>query len=511
MPDTREEVREIRMDAAAWEESLPAAYRMRMQELLGDEYAAFMAAGERPRRPSLRINPLKEGEDAAVTEALGTTSEDRVPWEETGRYCAADARPGRTVMHEAGAFYMQEASAMLPAAIAAPQPGEYVLDLCAAPGGKSTQAAGRLLGQGLLVANEIHPARARILSGNLERMGVRNAVVTNEDPAVLEGRFHAFFDLVMVDAPCSGEGMFRKEPQAVTDWSPETVSMCAARQERILEAAAAMTAPGGRIVYSTCTFAPEEDEEQVLAFLRRHPEFRLETPALLAEGCRGLRPGLSLGDAEDRALCGKMVRIWPHRAEGEGHFAALMVKEGKAMPHVLSGTGPASAGAGTRKDRKKRAGRGAGDKAQVQEALKLWAQFAEDQLTAACSLPAADKLTPADVVLFGEELYLLPAPLRLEGLRVLRPGLHLGTVRKGRLIPAHALAMALGPEECADVYETEAEGPAARAWLRGESLSDSDGTGGRGWTLVCAGGRSLGWGRRAGNMIKNHYPRGLRR
>ena len=392
---------------------------------------------------------------------------------------------------------------MLPAAIADPVPGEHVLDLCAAPGGKSTQIAGRLRGEGLLVSNEIHPARARVLSANMERMGVRNAVVTGEDPARLSPRFPGHFDLVMVDAPCSGEGMFRKEPQASADWSPETVAMCAERQRGILEEAAVMTAPGGRIVYSTCTFARQENEETVLHFLKKHPDFRLETPELLRRGCPGLSEGLPSGDAEERALCRRMVRIWPHRTEGEGHFAALLVRDGERKERGNA----AGQGAPGRGNRRRTAGRG-GDTARKQEALQLWEEFARSALSQDCALLTACRQYPDHLILFGEELYLLPAGMRLDGLRVLRPGLHLGTVRRGRFVPAHALAMALRPEEAAGILRIVPDSAASAAWLRGESMSAEGPF--RGWILVCAGDCSLGWGRSDGRIVKNHYPKGLR-
>ena len=236
---------------------LPEAFLQRMRLQLGEEYPAFLSSLERPRAVALRFNPLKG--DAPKLPFVG----EAVPWEPMGYYYDPDSRPGLHVYHEAGVYYLQEASAMAPVALLDPQPGEKICDLCAAPGGKTTQIAGRLMGEGFLLCNEINPKRAKILSRNMERMGVANALVTNEHPKLLAERFVGFFDRVLVDAPCSGEGMFRKEEAAVTDWSQETVEMCARRQGEILHSAAAMVRPGGRLVYSTCTFAPEEDEEAV--------------------------------------------------------------------------------------------------------------------------------------------------------------------------------------------------------------------------------------------------------
>lgn len=249
---------------------LPEKFLARMQQQLGDEYDEYLRSLQRPRAVALRFNPLK-----GAIPALPFVGEP-VPWEPMGYYYDPDSRPGLHPYHEAGVYYLQEASAMASAALLEPQPGEIILDLCAAPGGKSTQIAGRMQGQGLLVSNEIHPKRAKILSRNIERLGIGNAVVTGEAPAALADRFPGFFHRIMVDAPCSGEGMFRKEEAAITDWSEENVEMCARRQAEILDCAAAMLRPGGRLVYSTCTFAPQEDEETVEAFLARHPEFEAE-------------------------------------------------------------------------------------------------------------------------------------------------------------------------------------------------------------------------------------------
>ena len=255
--------------------ALPLGFTDRMRRLLGAEYPAFLASYDKPRRPALRVNPLRLDGIPDGVRALLPFLAERVPFTADGWYYPDDPalRPGRHPYHEAGLYYIQEASAMIPAALCPPRPGERVLDLCAAPGGKATQLAGALRGQGLLVANEIHPGRAAVLSGNIERMGIPNALVLNMEPQALAERFPGFFDRIVVDAPCSGEGMFRKEPQAVQMWSPENIALCAARQAEILRAAARMLAPGGTIVYSTCTFAPEEDEGSVLTFLREHPDF----------------------------------------------------------------------------------------------------------------------------------------------------------------------------------------------------------------------------------------------
>ena len=239
---------------------LPQEFLERMRTQLGEEYPDFLKSLERPRAVALRLNPLKCSRISLPF--IG----DNVPWEPMGYYYDPEARPGLHPYHDAGVYYLQEASAMSAVALLDPQPGERICDLCAAPGGKSTQIAGRLMGQGFLLCNEYSPKRAKILSSNVERMGIANALVTNETPDRLADRLPAYFDRVLIDAPCSGEGMFRKEEAAVTDWSLETVEMCARRQADILNAGAALVRPGGRLVYSTCTFAPAENEQAVAEF-----------------------------------------------------------------------------------------------------------------------------------------------------------------------------------------------------------------------------------------------------
>ena len=428
---------------------LPEAFLQRMEAQLGSEYPAFLESLERPRAVALRFNPMKG--ERPVLPFVGAP----VPWEPEGFYYDPETRPGLHVYHEAGVYYLQEASAMAPVALLDPKPGERVCDLCAAPGGKTTQIAGRMLGRGFLVCNEINPKRAKILSRNIERMGVANALVTNEHPETLASRFPGFFDRVLVDAPCSGEGMFRKEEAAVTDWSQETVQMCARRQREILDSAARLVRPGGRLVYSTCTFAPEEDEETVAAFLEAHPEFTpepVEAPWFV--------PGENAS-----------YRMWPHKLLGEGHFAAVLRKtQGE------SGEVPACPGG---------------------KCPKAWESFAKElDIT----------LPEGKAVFFGQSLYWAPMELpELNRLKVLRPGLELGTERKGRFEPAHALALWL--KTCAAAESFPPESPEMKAYLHGDVVP----SGKKGWCLVQAGGYAIGWGKGDGSVLKNHYPKGLRR
>ena len=428
---------------------LPEAFLVRIQQQLGEEYEDFLKSLERPRAVALRFNPLKGAQPVLPF------VQQPVPWEPRGFYYDPEARPGLHVYHEAGVYYLQEASAMAPVALLDPQPGERVCDLCAAPGGKTTQIAGRMGGEGFLLCNEINPKRAKILSRNIERMAVANALVTNEHPANLAKKYPVFFDRVLVDAPCSGEGMFRKEEAAVTDWSQETVEMCARRQAEILHSAAQLVRPGGRLVYSTCTFAPEEDEMAVEAFLQDHPEFEpelLEAPWFVPVENGG-------------------HRMWPHKLLGEGHFAAVLRKVSGEETETEIPKG--------------------------EKLPKEWTAFAKE---------LGIHLPDGKAVFFGQNLYWAPVDLPdLRKMKVMRPGLELGTVKKDRFEPAHALALWL--KECGTMENYDADSEEMKAYIHGDVVP----SGKKGWCLVCADGYSIGWGKGDGRVLKNHYPKGLRR
>ena len=428
---------------------LPEAFLLRMEKQLGIEYNDFLKSLERPRAVALRFNPLKGSAPAMPF------VKEPVPWEPQGFYYDPEARPGLHVYLEAGVYYLQEASAMAPVALLDPQPGEKVCDLCAAPGGKTTQIAGRMLGAGFLLCNEINPKRAKILSRNIERMAVANTLVTNEHPANLAKKYPGFFDRVLVDAPCSGEGMCRKEEAAITDWSQETVEMCARRQAEILHSAALLVRPGGRRVYSTCTFAPEEDEEAVAAFLAEHPEFEPETLEA---------PWFVPGENGSH-------RMWPHKLLGEGHFAAVFKKTGSEETETdIPG----------------------GEKLPAQ-----WTAFAKEL---GIRLPEGKALS------FGQKLYWAPAEMPdIRKIKVMRPGLELGTVKKDRFEPAHALALWLDNCKYTQTYGAESE--EMKAFLHGDVVPSEK----KGWCLGSADGYSIGWGKGDGRVLKNHYPKGLRR
>ena len=404
---------------------LPEKFLERMQNMLGEEYPAFLESLSGKRYRALRLNPLKTRIQEGKEKLPFTLSP--VPWTKNGFYYEEEEQPGKHPYHEAGLYYIQEPSAMAPvpclmeerasvaaiperqeehvSAAAIPERQEEpatpgcVLDLCAAPGGKSTQIAEYMRGRGMLITNEIHPQRAKILSENIERMGISNAIVLNETPESLSKRFIAFFDRILVDAPCSGEGMFHKEPVIMKNWEQYGSEYYAKLQREILPAM--MLKPGGRLVYSTCTFAPAEDEGSVSRFLETHPDFCLE----------------------------KEERLMPHKIKGEGHFLAVLHREGGQLSSAST--------AGT-------------EKSLTLKDCREFLDFAKEALT----IPAEELTEGKTLLRFGEQLYLAPAETpSLRGLKVLRPGLHLGTVKKNRFEPSQALAMFLSKEAFSNTAE----------------------------------------------------------
>ena len=607
---------------------LPVAFLERMQLLLGEEYGAFLEAFGQERYQALRLNPLKRGTDEMnAAEKLSTGWEEargdkpafahltEVSWAENGYYYQAGDQPGKHPWHQAGLYYIQEPSAMAPVEVLEIRPGERVLDLCAAPGGKTAQIAAKLRGSGLLVCNEIHPARAKILSENVERMGIGNACVLNETPERLAEAFPEYFDAILVDAPCSGEGMFRKNEEACGEWSPENVALCAARQKLILDCAAGMLRPGGRLVYSTCTFAPEENEGSVSSFLKDHGEFQLlpinkgmlinrETP--INEGMLKNEEMLINKKTQNKGSAGAggcdgrpewiedpvpglegTLRLWPQHVKGEGHFAALLEKAGPNPERYLqedAGIGGRMGQNPGRRDRSeainseqnlgycerggaisaarslkrcesgrvikpqkydtnvikqrqnsKRHGNSAAKAEKTDSEAEEFLEFLRENL---CLFPGQEgetgtassrkedfgggngllkKIAEAAglngeayrSIRFGDNVYLAPADFpSLKGLKVLRPGLHLGECKKGRFEPSHALAMAIAPGRAAHIWNLDSGSPLVNTYLNGQTFPAQ---GEKGWYLICVDGFGLGWGKLAGNVMKNHYPRGLRR
>ena len=443
-----------------------------MKRLLGEAgFFAYLAALDQPYTRALRINLLLRPDGTPPCDIPGLGAP--IPWAKGAYFVEGDARPGLSPLHEGGLFYMQEPSALTAVTVLDPHPGERVLDLCAAPGGKSTQIAALMAGQGLLVCNEPVPSRAQILSRNVERMGVRNAVVVSALPDALAPRFPAFFDRILVDAPCSGEGMFRRQPEARDEWDVDSPRRCADRQMEILEQAAKMLRPGGTMVYSTCTFNDTENEGVLKRFLALHPEFTLEPFAL---------PGLP--EAK-----GGFLHLYPHKMRGEGHFVSRLKKAADSdEPGAVVDAAP----------KKKERARAASP--------------SKNKAPAAVALPEvfSSAFTPERLYAAGDALWMLPEGISIEqlhGLRVLRTGLLLAHAEGRRSEPDHALAMALRPEEAARIANLTHE--QALEYQAGETLELGDLPGG--YTLLCCEGVSLGWGKQANGMMKNHYPKGLRR
>lgn len=458
--------------------NLPIEFEKKMKAFLGDEWDDFLYSYDNNRFQALRFNTLKvqsHEEIMRILMVLEISSDKRVSWANEAYYFDENVRPGKHPYHEMGLYYIQEPSAMSAAALLAPKPGMRVLDLCAAPGGKSTQLATYLGDSGLLVSNEINTQRSRILSQNIERMGIKNAIVTNEDSFVLASHFPGFFNAIQVDAPCSGEGMFRKLPEAIEQWSMENVAICAARQKEILDNAAVMLKPGGTIVYSTCTFSKEENEDVIEYFLERHPDFTLE----------------------------EMERFWPHKVDGEGHFVAKLVRRGCVDTDL-------KADRKTKKNKNSKNRKNETKPALTKENMKLLSEFLDETI----SEDMAAWIKNSRLVMFGEQLYRLPdMEVDIKGLKVQRAGLHIGEFKKQRFEPSHSLALALKLSEAKNVVKLTWDDPQTTGFFNGQSVMLSDEQTAeckKGWAIVCVDGYPAGWGKVNGAQVKNHYPKGLR-
>ena len=445
--------------------TLPAKFVERVLCDLGEaEGRALCAALDGVPPVSVRINPAKAAADAlSALEIAG-----QVPWCRDGRYLAV--RPSFTLDPDfhAGAYYVQEASSQFVGHLleGVRTEGARILDLCAAPGGKTTLYASLAGPGGLVVANEIDRRRAAVLADNVRKWGTGNVAVTTCEPRML-GDFEAWFDIVAVDAPCSGEGMFRKEEAAVTDWTEDTNAICANRQLEILTSAAAMLRPGGRLVYSTCTFSPVENEGVISDFLWKNPDFSVEKPDVPL-----FSPGRPDWVANPAPGLEKTFRLWPHKLLGEGHYAAVLRRAGDEAPAVLP----------------------------PEPAAKCPPELAAFRGQTGAALPEGKLLR------FGDVCYLVPQALpEVKGLRVLRAGLELGAVLKNRFAPAHAWALWL--ETLESSVSLEESDPLLARYLSGDVLPSDK----RGWTLVQADGLSLGWAKGDGSQLKNHYPKALRR
>lgn len=456
---------------------LPPEFLQKMQGQLGSDFPRLLSSYTEPATAGLRANRLKIS--PAGLQKLLPFVQERIPWTSDGFYYNdQEVRPAKLPYYYAGLYYIQEPSAMFPAELLAACPGERVLDLCAAPGGKSLQLAAQLGAEGLLVVNDPHPQRSRVLLKNIERYGVVNAVVLNETPQRLSQVFAGFFDKILIDAPCSGEGMFRKKPDMAKDWSEEEVAKYARWQAAILAQVPKLLRRGGEVVYSTCTFSKEENEEQVFSFLSSFPGFELLT----------------------------MRRLWPYEVKGEGQFAAKMRsaagQKGEIKRPFAQGGHTSTNEAGIRLPEP--AWRALGQfSQQVWGSAERWQEW----------LPGGGNVVERDGHVLWEKSFLPP----LRGLKVLRSGWLLGTVEKGRFRPSPAFALGLPPEAvCSAIQRFELsarraeESSQAIRYLRGETIQNEGKAWAKGWYLVSLDGFPLGWAKGAGSFLKNEFPPGWR-
>ena len=468
---------------------LPQSFLDSMKEILGEDYEAFLAGFDGQRQYGLRVNTLKM--NLEEFERIAPFHLKKVPWISNGYFYEAEDAPAKHPFYSAGLYYLQEPSAMTPASRLKVQPGERVLDLCAAPGGKATELGAALQGEGLLVANDINTARARALLRNLELFGISNSFVTNEPPYVLAERFPEFFHKIMVDAPCSGEGMFRKNPAVVDSWQEKGPEYFSKLQREIIVQAADMLLPGGMMFYSTCTFSPLENEKTITHLLKERPDMEV----IPMEDYEGFAEGLTSyrGEVFDES-CKLCRRIWPHKMSGEGHFMALLHKKNGVQQQVQQTVSQSSIWwekcKGLNKEQKAAA-----------EDFFSHVNIAYDEKR---------------IDVRGDNLNYLPAPkYDGRGLHFLRNGLFMGEFKKKRFEPSQPFALALHAQDFDQVLDFPADDERLSRYLRGETLDVSDLIAGekkrKGWQLVMVAGHPLGFGKLVNNNLKNKYPAGWRK
>lgn len=444
--------------------NLPEQYINKMKELLGDEFDAYIESFHAQRVYGLRVNTQKISvEDFLKISPFKLTP---VPWIPNGFYYSEDEKPAKHPYYYAGLYYLQEPSAMTPACELPVVPGDCVLDMCAAPGGKSTELGAKLKGEGILISNDISSSRAKALLKNIELFGLKNAFVVNEDPKNMADLYESFFDKILIDAPCSGEGMFRKDNKLIKAWEKNGPEFYGEIQRDIVLYGADMLKPGGIMLYSTCTFSKHEDEDSIKYLIENRPEMELIEPSFWYEGFGHGLDGMD-----------KCIRIWPHKMDGEGHFIAMLRKSEDAVMRSYSELEPSA------------------DKL----APEL-TDFLKD-----VSMP----YELSNIHMFENRAYLIPGMAgEYKKLRKLRAGLLLGEVKKNRFEPSQAFAMALRMEEYRNVINLKADDPAVIKYLKGETLDIEEK--GNGWRLVCVDGYPLGWGKLTAGTLKNKYHAGWR-
>ena len=508
---------------------LPEEFLNKMQYLLGkDEYEAFLSSYNVPRYYGLRVNTLKISVEEF--EKISPFKIERIPWTRDGFYYNEEDFPGKHPFYYAGLYYIQEPSAMLPATVLNAKPGDKVLDLCAAPGGKTTQIAAGMQGKGLLVANDVSSERIKALVKNLELCGVRNSIVTNEEPEKLSEKFKGFFDKILVDAPCSGEGMFRKDENAVKSWGKYKCEGCASIQKKILEYADIMLKPGGRLVYSTCTFSPEENECVIGNFLRNHDTYKvLEIP--LTAGIENGRPEWldycsdwpqkeaqteSSDQERIKAALKSTVRLWPHKIKGEGHFVTVLEKGYNIgdsdnqlynYKEQVNNHNERLSNQYRQKDNQYK--HNTRENPLPKEYLVLLEKFLQENLKS----HAVKAILEGNLMLIGNNLYYLPEKLPdLSGIKIVKFGWYLGEFLKGRFEPTHSLIMASNKDDVIEVVNFTSDSSEIIKYLKGETII-TDGLNNitKGYTAVCVDGYTVGWAKQAGGILKNLYPKGWRK
>lgn len=459
--------------------SLPTAFEEKMKRLIGDEYSEYLKCFDEPRHYGLRVNTAKISTEDFLK--IAPWPLEPVPWIHNGFYYDGEnCHPARHPYYFAGLYYLQEPSAMTPADRLPILPGDRVLDVCAAPGGKATELGARLNGTGILAANDLSSSRAKGLLKNIELMGIGNVLILSEEPGKLIPYFREYFDKILIDAPCSGEGMFRKDKKMIRAWEEHGPEYFSKIQKSIITQAAEMLKPGGMMLYSTCTFSPEENEQTIEYLLETHPEFDL----CEMEGYEGFSSGMPETTASRDERLSRTVRIFPYRMKGEGHYLALMKKGGDEVTHTCDALRSAS----PRKN--------------------ILPGELDDFLR-----DIKREFDPSRIDIRGDKVYYMPEGLpALNGVRFIRTGLLMGELKKKRFEPSQALAMNLKKEEYARTIDLSAKDERVIRYLKGETLDVEDlvSSKEKGWYLVCVDGYPLGFGKLARQMLKNKYLPGWR-